>query len=476
MNLPPDSPEGPELAPPGVRAMAAVRWAFIVIAAVAALGTWTAYGTRGQRSPGASELAAPKYHCSMHPQITSNEPGQCPICGMDLVPIEPTTPSQRPSPDAAIAAREAHYTCPMHPEVVQDHPGNCPVCKMALERAEDDAGAPDAVPPGLVPIDLSLDRQQSIGVRVERVEERVGASELRVAATVAAPEQGVAEVHVRTPGFVERISVRETGVRVRAGSELFAMYSPEVFQAEAELLAARTFGNGGQAVAGIRQKLELLGMAPATIDEVLATGKPVRAIPVLAPATGFVTKKQVVLGSYVVPETALYEVTDLSRMYVIADVSPRDIDAVRVGTEGTYVPADAATSYRTKVDLVYPQVAMEARTTRVRMQVTNPGAALRPGQYGYVTFAMASRKVVAIPRGALVDIGADRYVFVAEGDGHFTPRRVRTGAETGERVEVLEGLRADERVVASATFLVDSESRLRASLARVQSPPEGGAR
>jgi len=100
-------------------------------------------------------------------------------------------------------------------------------------------------------------------------EERKGASELRVSATVAAPEQGIAEVHVRTPGFVERISVRGTGVRVQAGSELFAMYSPEVFQGQAELLAARGFGNGGQAVAGIRQKLELLGMAPSTIDEVI---------------------------------------------------------------------------------------------------------------------------------------------------------------------------------------------------------------
>jgi Cu(I)/Ag(I) efflux system membrane fusion protein len=330
------------------------------------------------------------------------------------------------------------------------------------------APAPGSVPPGTTPITLSFDRVQSIGVRTALAEERDTGGTLRVTATVAAPEQGAAEVHVRAPGFVERIGVRETGVKVGAGQELLGLYSPDIFQAESELVAAKGFGEqGARSVAAARQRLELLGMSTRAIDDVLASGKPERVISIRAPASGYVSKKSVVLGSYVTPEMVLYEIVDLSKVYIVADVFQRDIGRVHVGTEGRFATAqEPDRAVTAKIDLIYPQLNAEARTTRVRMQVQNDKLALRPGQYGNVDFLLNAAKMVVVPRDAVVDTGRASYVFIDEGGGRYTPRVVSIGKELDDGFEVLAGVAAGERVVSSATFLIDSESRLQASLAQ----------
>jgi Cu(I)/Ag(I) efflux system membrane fusion protein len=430
-----DAPHGaahgdPEKPPRGVKAMAWVRWALVILSAAAAAWAWSSYGD-GERASSASRVSgaspAQRYQCPMHPQITSDEPGECPICHMQLQPIP-----------AALAA------APKPP------------------------GPADGGPPGTAPIALALDRVQSIGVRTALAEERDLGGTVRVTAVVATPEQGVAEVHVRTAGFVDRIGVRETGVHVGAGQELLGLYSPDLFQAETELLTARSFGEpGARSVDAARQKLSLLGMPAAAIDDVVASGKAMRVVPVSAPAAGFVTKKSVVLGSYVTPEMTLYEIVDLSRIYVVADVFPRDVASIRVGTEGRFtLGADPAKTATAKVDLVYPQIDAAARTTRVRLQLRNDKLMLRPGQYGQVDFDLPARKVVVVPRDAVVDTGLATYVFVDDGGGGYSPRTVTLGREVGDQVEVLEGLPAGQRVVSGATFLIDSESRLQATRGR----------
>jgi Cu(I)/Ag(I) efflux system membrane fusion protein len=344
------------------------------------------------------------------------------------------------------------------------HSMNAPPAATAAPSAP----APGSVPAGTTPITLAFDRVQSIGVRTAVAEERDTGGVLRVTATVTAPEQGAAEVHVRAPGFVERMAVRETGVKVGAGQELLGLYSPDVFQAESELLAAKGFGDqGARSVAAARQRLELLGMSPRAIDDVLASGKPMRVIPVASPAGGYVSKKSVVLGSYVTPEMALYEIVDLSKVYVVADVFQRDIASIHLGTEGRFAPSqqpDRAMS--AKVDLIYPQINTEARTTRVRMQVKNDRLELLPGQYGNVDFVLAASKVLVVPRDAIVDTGRVAYVFVDEGGGRYAPQAVSLGKDLDDGFEVLAGITAGDRVVSSATFLIDSESRLQASLAQ----------
>jgi membrane fusion protein, copper/silver efflux system len=420
------APEPEENPPRGARVMAAVRWGLVALSAAAAVWAWSSYanGRRAHDTPvAATPASTQRYQCPMHPQMTSDEPGECPICQMQMRPI------------AAVPSLAAPLV----------------------------AGA---TPPGTTPITLALDRVQSMGVRTSLAEERDAGGTLRVTAVLAAPERGTSEVHVRTAGFVDWIRVRETGVRVGAGQELFGLYSPEVFQAESELLAAKSFGEQGiRSVEAARQKLSLMGMPSGAIESVLSSGQPMRVIPVSAASGGYVTKKNIVLGSYVTSETALYEIVDLSRIDIIAEVFPGDAASIQVGTEGRFTLAsEPAKTVAAKVDLVYPQIDADARTTRVRLQLPNDTLKLRPGQYGQVEFALAARKGAFVPQDAVVDTGLSTYVFVDEGGGRFSPRAVTVGREVGDQIELLAGLSAGERVVSSTTFLIDSESRLQASL------------
>lgn len=406
-----------------LRRMEIVRWAIVVVAAFVAVGSWWTYLHAENRDAGSAHHA--KYHCPMHPNVVSDVPGSCPICGMSLELIAPSSTSP---------------------------------------NMEDlDSGVP-----GASAVTLTFDRMQAIGVKMATAIERESAEPLRATASIAPPDQGFAEVHVRTPGFVERIAVRETGVHVAAGQELFAMYSPEITQAQAELVAARAIDAGPLADVRVtdaaRSKLDLLGMPAHTIDDVAKTGKAARTVSVVAPKAGWVNKKNVVLGSYVTPEATLYEIVDLSRVYVVADIFARDLSDVPVGARGTFVvdgkPDLTATA---AVDLVYPQTNPEARTARVRLSISNDKMRFLPGQVGTLSIDRAAHRGVFVPRDAVVDTGEHTYVFVEVSKGHLVPRGVTVGRAFEDSVEI-SGVRNGERVVSGATFLVDSESRVRASI------------
>lgn len=451
------------LTPGALRKAAVFRWLLIVATAALAVGSWVHYANRDDAHAHAEGDTL--YRCPMHPQIVSPTKGECPICGMALEPI-PAAPAHSHGGDAA------QYTCPMHPEVVQAGPGRCPLCKMKLvPLVVPEPKGPQ--PEGVVPVTLSLERQQAIGLRYATVKEADVSGALRVAASVATPERGQARVHLRTPGFVEAISVSETGVRVRAGQELARVYSPAVLEAENELVATLAFGEAGATqVAAAKEKLALLGVPQAVVDQVVKTKTASRTFPVTAPVSGFVTQKNAVLGAFVSSDTPLYEITDLSKVYVIAEVFAGDAASVGVGTKGVFTLANRDdVQVSAAVDLVYPQVNADARSVKVRMVVGNEKGVFQPGQIGWVSFERPARKALVLPRDAVIDTGTQRYVFVDEGSGRLAPRLVELGNDLGGELEVRGALTAGERVVSGAAFLVDSESRLQASLATSGSAP-----
>jgi Cu(I)/Ag(I) efflux system membrane fusion protein len=365
------------------------------------------------------------------------------------------------------------------------------------ERMQASAGAAGApsqpsaqpnAPPDLAPVTLTAERQQLVGVTTTPATRGTLGQELRVPGSVEAPETGRAQVRSRAAGFIERVAVRETGVRVTRGQPLAWIYSPDIYRAQEEFLAAGRWATGagtpnsargtspGEMVAAARRALELLGLSEADVEEISRSGSAMRAIPVRAPISGHVTSFNAVLGLHASPETTLYEIADLSRVWVIASVHERDLPHVRTG-----MPARFASSSRpndpvaARVELVEPEVSEATRTARVRLTIQNAKFELRPGQYGDVTFELPESTALVVPKDAVIHTGTHAYVFVDVGAGRFEPRTVRAGTQAGDRVQVLEGLAEGDRVVARGSFMLDSESRLQASLAAVPAPSRADA-
>lgn len=377
------------------------------------------------------------------------------------------------------AAARTPYHCPMHPSIVQDHPGECPICSMTLVPFGDEpARAPSTdggAPAGLAPIELSPERIQMSGLRTAKVTREPLGAELRAVGTVTASERGQAQVSARFAGWVQQLLVSETGRVVRKGEALATIYSPDVLRAEQEYLTARKWAAApeGSAAGGApglaedaRKRLELLGVAPQEIDELVRTGQPQRTVTLRAPAAGTIVRKTAVAGTYVQPGSELYAVADLSSVWLIAEVAERSAGRVRVGQPARLeLTAYPGQTFKGRVALVSPTLDAESRTLRLRVELRNPGGKLKPGMYGTVFLDVPRAEALVVPSEAVVDTGDVQYVFVARGGGRFEPRVVEVGEHESGKAQIRRGLAEGDLVVTTANFLVDSESRLRAAVA-----------
>jgi len=455
-----------EKPPRGVRTMAVFRWILVaVMAVVAALSVTHSFGLVSSESASAE---AAHYYCPMHPQVVQDHPGECPICSMTLVKKEssgkttspaPSTGSDKPSPEKAADA------APAAPERPVTAVGSAP-------------GRAQGVP-GLVPIELGFDRVQTIGVRTATATVEELSAELRTVGFVSADEARLARVHTRFSGWIEQLDAAVTGQKVSRGQVLASLYNLELLPAQQEFLASRRWNSGGVAGApsamgpaiggelekDARARLELFGMSPAEIERVAETGKPIRTVAVTAPIGGYVIAKSAVQGAYVQPDTQLFEIADLSKVWVLADIYEYELGRVSVGqVADVLMGAYPSERFTGKVGFIYPAVDASTRTLRVRIELDNKGMRLRPGMYGDVVIRQGGARGVVIPAEALVDTGEYQYVFVTKDGGRFEPRRVRAGPRAADKVQILEGLAPGEVVVTTANFMIDSESRLRAAI------------
>jgi Cu(I)/Ag(I) efflux system membrane fusion protein len=326
----------------------------------------------------------------------------------------------------------------------------------------------DAAPaPDRVAIDVDTETLAALGVRLDVVGREALTQEVRAVATVVPDESRISHVHTRVAGWLEELHVNTTGELVQAGQPLARIFSQELFASQIEYLAARTAtsasGITSAVLAGGRTRLTVLGMTPEEIDAIEQTGEPRRLITINAPRSGVVLDRGVSVGTSVDPSTTLLTIADLSRVWVIAEVPEANIPGIRAGASARLdFPASGRQPFTAKVDFLYPTLTTQTRTLRVRFPVTNAGGRFRPGLYGTATFTLAGFPVITVPRDAVVDTGARQHVFVAIGD-RLEPRVVTLGVQLADRVEVRSGLEAGDRIVASGVFLLDSESRLRAT-------------
>ena len=376
---------------------------------------------------------------------------------------------------AAAQRKPLYWVDPMHPWYKSDKPGTAPDCGMKLVPVytAPEEKQPAAMPPGTV--EIPPEKQQLMGVEYGAAEYAAATGSIRAAARVTLDETKIAKVQSKLEGWIEKVSVDFTGKLVQKGDPLLTIYSPEALATQQEYLLATNaqramqdnpvhemLGSTENLVAAARKRLELWDIGDAQIDEISRTGQPLKNLTLYSPISGFVTERNAFPSQRVTPETVLYTVADLSTVWVIADVFEYEAVNIHLNQPATltlaYLPGRA---FHGRVSYILPQVDPATRTLKVRIEVANPGYALKPDMYGQVEFQTGGARKLVVPQSAVLNSGDRQTVFVDRGNGYFEPRAVTIGEQMDGRIEILSGLKAGERIVVSGNFLMDSESRLK---------------
>lgn len=339
-------------------------------------------------------------------------------------------------------------------------------------------------------VTLTAAQERELGVTFGSVEVRPLVGDTRAVGVVTVDESRLAQVAPKFSGFVERLYVNETGQPVSRGQPLLDVYSPDVLAAEQDLLLAEQLQrNIGQStipgvppsttdlVAAAKRRLELWGIAPAQIDDVIRTGTVRRAFTLYSPASGVVVQKNVIQGQSIAAGQTLYTIADLSDVWIDAQLREADASAARTGAgadiEVTGLPGRV---FKGRVAYVYPTLDSASRAVRARVVVSNGDGALKPGMYATVHLRAATRSALTVPTSAVLRTGTRNVVFVEMGGGHLMPMEIEVGQTAGDYTEVLSGLEPGQRVATSAQFLLDSESNLAEVMRSMISQMPAGAK
>lgn len=450
------------------------------------------------------------YYCPMHPAQTSDKPGDCPICQMRLVPIERPAgirqsgaasrqtgqgvPPQSPGatggtevatpmvpPDSVepMQPRKIMYRSTMNPSETSDRPGKD---SMGMEMVPVESPVADdghEAPPGRSEIQIPMERLQQIGVTFGTVATKRAAGILHTTGRVALDETRVHHVHTKFSGWIERLHVDYEGKRVARGDPLFTIFSPDLVATQEELLRAlearRSLGPSPDPDLGkgvdtmieaARRRLALWDVSPDEIARLETSKEIQRAITIHSETEGIVVQKNVNHGMYVDPSSEEFAIADLSHVWILADLYENEVAGVR---EGQIVdirfPMLAGAARRGRIAYVQPAVDPATRTIKARIDVANPHLELKLGMLADVGVRVDAGVRTVVPKTAVIQTGRRAVVFLDLGGGRLLPREIETGVALVDEIEVLSGLSPGDRVVTSASFLIDSESRLRAAVA-----------
>ena len=342
--------------------------------------------------------------------------------------------------------------CTKEPEPTQDHSAHT-------------ATPVSSTPAGYAPVALDPSQAGAMGLTTAVVEEKDFGRKLRTVGVVTVDETRTAHVHSRVRGWIEGFHVQFVGQKVKKGQPLISIYSQEVYAAELELASlTKSPVKSPELLDAARKRLALWEVPQATIEKVIATGEPQRTFSIPAPRSGVVVAKQAFEGLFVDPSLELYTITDLSKVWVLADIYDADVGDVRVGTEAKLTIEGTAEPLTAKIAFLAPTIDERTRTRKARFELAAADTTLMPGAFVTVEMELTLGRGLAVPESAVIRTGERAIVFVVHGT-HAEPREVHLGARVGDAYRVLHGLEAGERVATGAQFLLDSESRLRATSA-----------
>ena len=354
------------------------------------------------------------------------------------------------------------WTCPMHLQYVKDQFGACPICGMDLVLQKSLSQGKSQS------LNLEATQQSALGLRTVAVRRAPFGEAIRTTGRIAYDETLVHHIHTKNEAYVEHLFANYVGKAVKKGEPLVSLYSPELYSAEQEYLIARRAQGGMQPIHGgvnlvdaAREKLLLWSLSPQDIATLERSGRASRTFTLYAPIAGYVIAKTAVHGMRIKPEDSLFDIVDLSRVWVLADVYEYELPRIHMGqTATTTLPYWPDRKWQGQISFVFPSVDSKTRTVRVRIEVDNPQGQLKADMFADVELTVASRQALVIPEDSVIETGRRRLVFVKDSSGKLSQREITTGERSGHLFEVRSGLVEGEQVAAGASFLLDSEARL----------------
>jgi len=357
-----------------------------------------------------------------------------------------------------------YWVAPMDANYRRDKPGKSPMGMKLVPVYASDAGDSNSVT-------IAPEVVQNLGIRTATAERSRLWRGIDTVGYVDYDESKVSHIHLRTEGWIEHLVAHSEGERVRKGEKLLELYSPDLVNAQEEFVQALVSGNKGL-IRASRERLIALGIPMNQVKQLEKTRKVEQTISIYSPQDGVVSKLMVRHGMYVTPKNQVMSLADLSSVWLLAEVYERQADWVKVGQ-----PAEVSTaflpgrSWKGNVEYIYPSLDPKTRTLKVRLRFDNPDEILKPNMYTNVKiFGGPKDDAIVIPVEALIRTGREQRVVMSIGDGKFESRTVTAGIESGDWVEILEGIAPGDTVVTSGQFLIDSEASLKASMTRMSSP------
>lgn len=400
-------------------------------------------------------------------------------------------PPAKAGAEKAIEARQL-YTCSMHPSVIREHPGLCPICSMELIKKIDAVGSSRADATGQQQpsemadqVSLSPTQRVMANVATAVAEQRSMNKEINAVGTVQYDQSRQAKVTAWVAGRIERLYVNGAGAVVSKQSPVAELYSPDLVASQQEYLLAiksrdqlksSPFAsialNGESLVASAKQRLLLSGVRESQIAELEKTGKPTIRLAIYSPFSGVVIEKMVQQGQYVNTGEVLFNIADLSRVWIEAELYENELPSIHPGQQveirSRSFPGEPLTG---KIALIYPFLDPKTRTVKVRVEMANPGMKLKPDMFVNATIKLPLAPAIVVPVSAVMDSGTRQIVWVESSPGMFEPREVKVGEKSSDSIQILTGLNAGEKVAVSGAYLIDSESRLRGSSSKDDAMP-----
>ena len=365
-------------------------------------------------------------------------------------------------PEPLVSAKTPLYWYdPMQPSQHFDKPGKSPFMDMPLvAKYPDQESSAAGTSGGSIAIDPRV--VETLGIRRATVEQGEMSRVVDTVGLVGVDEHGIEAIQVREPGWVERLSVRAVGDAVRRGQLLARVYSPDLLATQQELLIARGSGDP-QLIEAAERRLALFGISDLQIARIERSGHVDRLVDYYAPVDGYVMELGIRQGAAVEPGTTLFQLADLTSVWIVAEVPETQAAWIKAGDRvEAEVPSFPGERFTGRVDYLYPELTQATRTLKVRIVIQNPDRTLRPGMFATTHLrGTPLDEVLTVPSEAILKTGTRSIVIVADDDTHFRPVRVQVGAESGDRSQILEGLRVGQIVIASGQFLIDSEANLR---------------